>query len=483
MTMPSKPADWPITVKVPVLVMMLMLAISFVVSNTVLSRLAETQERQLRALSRVYVNGLIINLVPQILREDVWEVFDTLDRSRSDDAGLNALNTVVLNASGRIIAASDPKLFPTGQAVASNFFSGLDPDGTLAINEEQKTARLLNMVNTQGQPIGSIYTELNISALLAERRAVLWQLILTNAALTSLLMVIGYWSVRRMVQPVRTLGAFLDRGSDGPMEIIPDRQVRSVAGEFRRLFTRYNAMARAANERLHLAERLAEEERLASLGRLASGVAHEINNPLGGLFNALDALKRYGDRAAVRNSSIQFLERGLAGIRKVVQATLMTYRTPDERHTLNFDDIDDLRLLIQPALRQKALSVDWTNGVEQDLEAPATAVRDAVLNLLLNACAASPEGATVTFSARSAEGRLHLTVGDRGSGMPDACRRILEHPGAGDAPVRAGSGLGLWMVRRLLDETGATVHIDSTAAGTVICLTFPLAVQDARHVA
>ena len=218
----------------------------------------------------------------------------------SDDAGLNALNTVVLNASDRIIAASDPKAFPTGQPIAPDILKGLDRDGTLAINEGNRRARLLAAVRAQGQHIGSIYTELDISALLAERQAVLWQLILTNAALTLFLMAIGYWAVRRMVQPVRTLGAFLDRGSDGPMEIIPDRQLRSVAGEFGRLFLRYNAMARAANERLHLAERLAEEERLASLGRLASGMAHEINNPLGGLFNALDALKRYGDRETVR---------------------------------------------------------------------------------------------------------------------------------------------------------------------------------------
>jgi hypothetical protein len=66
-----KRSDWPISVKVPLLVMALMLGISFVISNTVLSRLADTQERHLQTLSRAYIDGLSANLMPHMLREDV----------------------------------------------------------------------------------------------------------------------------------------------------------------------------------------------------------------------------------------------------------------------------------------------------------------------------------------------------------------------------------------------------------------------------
>ncbi|NJM35090.1 MAG: HAMP domain-containing histidine kinase [Rhodomicrobium sp.] len=479
-----KPFDWPITIKVPILVMTLMLAISFVISNAVLSRLSDTQERQLQTLSRIYVDGLSANLVQQILREDVWEVFDTLDRSRSNEAGLNALSTVVLNASDRVIAASDPKSFPTGQPIAASTLAGLDRNGTLLIDERRETARLLSAVRSQGQQIGGIFTELDISALLAERRTVLWQLILTNAALTLFLMTIGYWAVWRMVQPVRTLGDYLDRGSEGEMEIIPDWQLRSASGEFERLFRRYNVMARAANERLNLAERLAKEEKLASLGRLATGIAHEINNPLGGLFNALDALKRYGDREPVRKSSIGFLERGLAGIRDVVRATLMTYRKHDERRTLRSEDIDDLRFLVAPSMRPKGLVLDWRNAVGSDVPVPAAAIRDVALNLLLNACAASPPGATIAFSAEQLDSYLEISVADRGTGLPDCYRALLEQSGGTDdrAP-QAGGGIGLWMVRRLLDRTGASISVDASRQGTIIRIRFPLKTEEVRHVA
>ncbi len=223
MQMLLKPSEWPITIKVPLLVMALMLGISLVVSNTVLSRLADTQERQLQTLSRAYLDGLSANLLPYILHEDVWDVFDALDRARSAYPGLNALNTIVLNASDRVIAASDPKSFPTSRPVAPEVLQGLDRDGTIHINESKRTARLLSAVNIQGQRVGSIYAQLDVSALLAERQTVLWQLVLTNAVITLILTAIGYWAVRRLVKPVRTLGAYLDRGSDGRWKSSPMR--------------------------------------------------------------------------------------------------------------------------------------------------------------------------------------------------------------------------------------------------------------------
>lgn len=478
-----KASEWPITIKVPLLVMLLMLAISFVISNTVLTRLAETQERHLQTLSRAYLDGLGGTLSPLILREDVWEVFDTLDRARSVYAGLNALTTIVLNPANRVIAASDPMAFPTGQPLGSRFLQGLDKSGKLLIDEDKRTARMLDAVILQGQQVGSLYTELDVSTLMAERQSVLWQLIATNAALMLFLMAVGYWAVRRMVQPVRTLGTFLDRGSDGPVEIIPDAQLLSPTSEFGRLFRRYNAMARAANERLHLAERLAERERLASLGRLASGMAHEINNPLGGLFNALDAIKRYGDRESVRESSIKLLERGLNGIRDVVRATLMTYRQPDEPRALKCEDIEDLRYLIQPALRQKGLTLEWRNALEGDLPLPAASVRDTILNLLLNACAVSSEGGLISFTAQPNRQGLEISVNDCGPGMPEAYGNFLENGSSTGGPMKAGSGLGLWMVRRLLDATGGSAKVEASAAGTTVRLTFPLEMEDARHVA
>lgn len=476
-------AEWPTTVKVPVIVMLLMLAISFVISNTVLSRLAETQERHLQALSKAYVDGLGVMLLPSILRGDVWEVFDALDRAGSAHASLNATNTVVLDAGDLILAASQPKIFPTGRKLGPPAPEGTVKDGELRIDEEKRIAYVLAPMTVQARAIGSIYTEFDISTLMAERRAVLWQLIATNSVLTVVLMAIGYWAVRRMVEPVSTLGAYLDKATGGTIELIPESQLGSADAEFGRLFRRYNAMARAANERLFLSEQLAEKERLASLGQLASGMAHEINNPLGGLFNALDAIERYGDRKSVRDTSIRLLERGLIGIRDVVRATLMTYRKPDDMRALRRDDIEDLQYLVQPALRQKQLTLDWDNQLDGDVALPAASVRDAVLNLLLNACAASPERATIVFRAAAGKDGLDIHVEDRGSGLPEPFRQFLEKGSPAAGPPLAGAGLGVWMIRRLLDAVGGSAHVEITDHGTGIHLWFPTPPMEARDVA
>jgi len=483
MPRPTTRSNLPITVKIPLLVCAFMLAISVVISKTVLSRLSETQERHLQTLSRAYVDGLSANLVPHILREDVWEVFDTLERARSVYAGLNAVNTVVMNAANHVIAATDPLAFPTAKAIAPEVLTGLESDSRLLIDEQRETARLLSSVIIQGQNVGNVYTELDISELLAERRAVLWQLIWTNALVTLALGAAAYWVVGRMVGPMRILGHYLDRGSDGPIEIIPEERLRRAPGEFRRLFERYNVMASAANQRLELERQLAREERLASLGRLASGMAHEINNPLGGLFNALDSLKRYGNRDAVRIASIRLIERGLSGIRDVVRATLMTYRPPGERRVLSRDDIEDLRYLVKPALRQKDLMLDWSNEIDRDTFVARQNVRDAALNLLLNACTASPQGGRVAFRAQANATCVEIEICDDGGGMPDSYRNFLQNEGVPGDPLLHGEGLGLWVVRRLLDEAGASAKVNADHGGARVRLTFPVAREEVRHVA
>ena len=168
----------------------------------------------------------------------------------------------------------------------------------------------------QGLTIGAIYTEFDVAALFRERQAVLWALIGTNAVIALGLAAIGYLTVRRILHPVQTLTRHLHQGTSRPASLIPERQLGSATSEFGQLFRRYNALVRAMQERESLAGRLAEEKRLASLGRLASGMAHEINNPLGGLFNALDTLKRHGRDNSVRERAISLLERGLSGIRE-----------------------------------------------------------------------------------------------------------------------------------------------------------------------
>jgi signal transduction histidine kinase len=460
-----------------------MIAISAVLTNAVLSRLAETQQRHLSQVASVYLEGLASAIRPYVLRDDVWEVFDALERSASVGAALGVQHVVVANPSGRVLASSAPREFPVG-GDASSSLPALEAGQTLRINVDKAVAEALKPLRYQDRFIGQIAARFDISAQIAERREVLRTLLITNAAIALVLAAIGYWLIRRMLRPLRLLYRHLDEGATGSVQPIglPPRMGRE--SEFGRLFHRFNTMAEAVNEREALARQLAQEERLASLGRLASGMAHEINNPLGGLFNTIDTLKQHGTKPSVRAASLDLLERGLRGIRDVVRTALATYRADRDSRELTKSDLDDLRLLIGPEATRKKLAIQWENRLSEKAAVPASSIRQIMLNLMLNAVAASPEETVIAVSINMTDSILELAVSDNGGGLPQDALYLLQ--GHSNKPVGSadGMGLGLWMTRRLVDELKGHVEVSSRHRSTLITVTIPVPLaKDARHAA
>lgn len=470
-------------VRVPVVVALMMMGISIIVTSRALSRLEESQTRSLEQLSSAYLDGLSASIIPAVVREDVWEVFDTLDRSRERYEGLNVQWVTVTNSNGQTIASSLPTSFPPLERMPADTMAQFLSGRILSVDESAAKARMMRPLVYQDQSIGQIYAVADISALVTERTQAFRELVITNTLLTILLVSIGALLVRWMLHPVGLLSRYLAQGRAGSMTAIPTEIVEGQSQEFHELFSHYNAMAVAVNERELLASELAEEEKLASVGRLASGMAHEINNPLGGMFNALETLKRYGSREEVRGTSIRLLEQGLSGIRDLVRSTLATYRADQRPRDMTPTDLDDLRLLIKPEARQRHLRLSWQIELVGAVHVPAVPVRDAILNLLLNACHSCREGGTVGFRAGVSEAQFFAEVSDTGEGLPPHIAEYLERKGAGSAPIDRRSGLGLWIVKRHCDELGARLRVlDAGASGTRLRLEIPLR-SDVEHAA
>ena len=103
--------------------------------------------------------------------------------------------------------------------------------------------------------------------------------------------------------------------------------------------------------------------------------------------------------------------------------------------------LDDLRHLAGPEAARRGVQLAWENLVEEARVGDATAVRQVVLNLLLNAVAASPPRSTVSLSARQVEGRLTIAVADQGEGLPATVASMLAE--IDPAAPTGGKGLGL----------------------------------------
>jgi two-component system, OmpR family, sensor kinase len=465
----------PVTARVSLIVIILMLAVSIFTSERVLTRLADTQTRQVQALADVYLDGLALALVDSMVREDIWQVFDVLDRSRQRPGEIRPAETIVAGADGFVIASSEPMRFPSQTRVPAGFIEPLRQSGKIAVAKDAKRAFVRREVVYENRSVGSIYAALDIAPLLTERRAVLWTLIVTNAALTLLFAAVAWFSVSRMMQPVRLLSTYLERSHTGEVTRIPEDVVARAADDYKRPFAAFNRLATAVAEREALDTKLAEEERLASLGRLASGMAHEINNPLGGLFNAIDTLKRHGGDPKVRGSTIELVERGLQGIRDVVHAALMTYRAEHDDRFLSPEDIDDLRLLISPEARRRGVFLRWHNELSSEMPLRATAIRQVILNLVLNACQASPRDSWVRVAIAETPDRLELRVDDAGPGIPPAAVAMLTGSADRPAPIGKGTGLGLWMTNRLIRELAGNVSVERGAeGGTKVSIWVPL---------
>ena len=343
----------------------------------------------------------------------------------------------------------------------------------LIIDTASGRAWLARSLREEGFSVGRILAEIDISELLRVRKQVLLTLVAVNAGLALGFATIGSLALRRMLKPLSVLSGYVERVRAGRADPIPESKRRHISREFDLLFERFNAMALALNEHEELASRLANQEKYAVLGKLASGMAHEVNNPLGGLFNALDTLRRHGDDRQVREATLNLLERGLTHIRNVVRSTLVTYRreagelfascrryrrSSIARRAGSLAKAGSIRLGQRPPRcgsgRRRKREASHTQSPDQRLRRDAGRAE-------LSICERAP-------SKTRSRSKSATTAQD--------CPTILPNTSS-DMPMKrpsVGGGLGLWIVRRLVADQGGEIRlVEEGGFSTLIRVTWP----------
>jgi len=224
--------------------------------------------------------------------------------------------------------------------------------------------------------------------------------------------------------------------------------------------------SRLFEENLRLERELAERERLASLGRMAATVAHEIKNPLSAIKSIAQVMR---EDEGLRNEYGRDLGLIVGETDRLSQSvTQLLSFARKESPTVQPLSVDELVRstadLFRANAREQGIAIDCEVNVQAELAGRSVAaLRDALSNLLLNALQASPQGGRVEMSAVATNGDLVISVQDSGSGVPADLRERIWEPFF--TTRQRGTGLGLAIVRKRVQEIGGSASLEMSHNG------------------
>ncbi len=230
---------------------------------------------------------------------------------------------------------------------------------------------------------------------------------------------------------------------------------------------------------------LAHSDRLASIGRLAAGVAHEIGNPVTGIASLAQNLREETDPEMVRASIESILDQ-TKRIASIVQSLMNFSRGGEvaiERRPFRLAEaVEDAIALVR--LTRSGKQVACCNSCPGDLELVGDRQRlsQVLVNLLTNACDASEPGAEVEIFAFQRDGVVQVEVMDQGEGIPEQAQGEIFEPFYTTKAPNEGTGLGLSMVYKIIQEHQGEIEVDSApGVGTRIIIRLPQGPNLQRH--
>jgi two-component system NtrC family sensor kinase len=332
---------------------------------------------------------------------------------------------------------------------------------------------------------GAVAAEVSLAQSATERGLVAGVLLYTLVASSAALFVLYALLTRYTVRPLEALTRAAERVASGSREVrVEPRGAREIAraavafnvmtedlaAREQELSSRIIELERAQAELREAHAQLVRTERLAVVGRLSAGIAHEVGNPLAAIVGLADVMKDGGLEDAEVQDFSRRIEREAQRIHRTVRDLLDYARARptsegqrEEPGTVS-EAMDQVRRLLEPqkTMRDVVMEVD----IASDL-APVRLSNDrlvqVLLNLVLNASDAMREGeesakGTVRVRASSENSRVKIDIEDTGPGIAEPLRERVFEPFFTTKPAGEGTGLGLAICASLVDQAGGTLR-------------------------
>lgn len=469
--------------KIPLWGSALILVAALTIAVAFMFRAYDDLKHDLFTTSASLGQTLAHTLFSPLLHDDLWRAFEIVKAPFSGDRAANPLQPeliFVVDHDLRVLVASDPERLPTlatlnnagdDYSLLAGALSNTPPSQTRDYDLEGMRHYFVALpIATAERKLGTLVIE--------HDRAVFWTRFLDLAlrgallgtfAVAAILPINWLWG-RRTAEPLVELSKGMNALVHGHPMPLPAADRYPYGDELGQLYAAYREAAAALNQKSLLEQEMMHAERLAAVGRLAAGIAHEVNNPLGGMLMALDNLKQRGPLDPATAKTVALLERGLEQVTETIGALLVESRVSSR--PLNRHDFEDIRILIEPQAVKKQISIDWLVNLPESLDLPASVVRQILINLLLNAAQATPPDGAIRLRAEADENVLQLEVSNSGGPLPAEIRAHLFEPFVSGR--EGGHGLGLWVTYQTVVQLNGRIDVDDADGDVRFAVVLPL---------
>lgn len=400
-----------------------------------------------------------------------------LDKARKK--GINEIN--IINIEGEIVDSSDPEKIGKMREI-KKLEKGVHaaPSSRRASILSQKPYEVLVPVIVGDEHLGYVQINMLLDNISTIQRANFIQRLFATSMVFAVGIALTVFLARRYTKPIQRLVEDFKRVSAGDLSVTIPVESRDEIGE---LAEGFNNMVEKLREREALEKRLYEAEHLSRVGQLASGIAHEIRNPLNYINLAIDHLKSEivpvcGDKCAELGELTDKIKEEVRRANYMV-INFMNYGRPLKlrRALVSYDEILTKVLpLLNDRLTEQRIRIE--QNIDADLPrlwVDQELLRNCILNFINNAVQAMNDGGVIRLGAALDESGewIRLTFADQGSGIPQEDIAKIFQPYFTTKDV--GIGLGLAITERIIKEHGGEILVESSPAkGTKFTVVLPL---------
>ncbi|MFQ5353520.1 MAG: nitrogen regulation protein NR(II) [Thermodesulfobacteriota bacterium] len=236
------------------------------------------------------------------------------------------------------------------------------------------------------------------------------------------------------------------------------------------------AIGKDISEEKRLQFKLMQAEKLVGIGTLATGIAHEINNPLAGVLGMAEAIRDEDDIETIKEHSAHIIKYATNAANIVKELSAYSRAA-----TENSENLFDMSEVMASSLNMARHSISLSPiKVIEDLEKGCNItgtegeMQQVFVNLILNAVQAMEESGTLSLRCYKDKGRIKAEVSDTGPGIPPEFINHIYDPFFTTKPIGLGTGLGLYVTYRIVSKHGGTIDVETAAKkGTTFILTMP----------